>query len=112
MSTSRSTTGLLLALIIAAAMPAMAQDRPPQRDQERIYGSQLMTEQERSDYRQQMRSKQTEQEREALRQEHHQRMVERARERGIQLPEEPPQGAGRGMGPGGGGMGPGGGRGR
>jgi hypothetical protein len=110
MTTSHRTPRFLLALILAVTLPAMAQDRSPQREQERIYGSQLMTEQERSDYRQQMRSKRTEQEREALRQEHHQRMVERARERGIQLPEQPPQGAGRGMGPGGGGMGPGGGR--
>ena len=50
-----------------------------------IYGSQLMTEQEREAYRQQ----------------HHKMMQERARAQGITLPDEPmPRGQGRGMGPG------------
>lgn len=102
MSTVRNIAGALLVAALAGALPALAQDRVQQRDQERIYGSQLMTEQERIEYRNQMRSKRTEQERETLRQEHHQRMMDRAKERGIQLPDEPPQGAGRGMGPGGG----------
>lgn len=102
MSTVRNIAGALLVVALAGALPALAQDRVQQRDQERIYGSQLMTEQERIEYRNQMRSKRTEQERETLRQEHHQRMLDRAKERGIQLPDEPPQGAGRGMGPGGG----------
>lgn len=93
---------------------AAAQDRTKDKiqaqtkDQERIYGSELMTEKERNEYRQRMRSAKTEQEREKIRTEHHNRMLARAKERGVKIPDEPPV-KGGGMGPGAGGMGPGGG---
>lgn len=82
--------------------------------EEQVYGSQLMTQQERLEYRNRIRQAQTQEERERVRTEHHQQMRERARERGVTLPDEPP--AGRGMGQGGGmgqgaGMGPGAGKG-
>jgi len=94
-----------------------------------IYGSQMMTNQERIEYRAKMRNAKTAEEREQVRLEHHAQMQVRAKERGVTLPDTPPaQGAGMGrntapgggmgggMGPGGGmgggGMGPGGGRGR
>jgi hypothetical protein len=76
-----------------------------------IYGSQLMTQQERNEYRAKMRSLRTAQEREQLRFEHHERMQQRARERGVTLPDAPPARGARGAGPGGPGMGPGGGMG-
>lgn len=84
--------------------------------QEPIYGSQLMTREERIEHRNKMRSLRTAEEREQYRLEHHAKMQERAREKGVTLPD-PPSGRGmrRGMGPGGGmgpGMGPGGGMGR
>lgn len=50
-----------------------------------IYGYQLMTERERSEYRDRMRSAATDQDRERLRSEHHEQMQERARERGVSL---------------------------
>lgn len=75
--------------------------------QEQIYGSQLMTQQERSEYRAKMRTAKTAEEREQMRREHHERMKKRAAERGVTLTEEPPA-RGRGMGPCGGQMGPGG----
>jgi hypothetical protein len=89
------------------------QDRD--RDQDRVFGSQLMTKQERNEYRKRIRSAKTAEEREQIRAEHHERMMVRAKERGVTLPEDPPA-KGGGMGPGGamapgGGMGPGGGRG-
>lgn len=93
------------------------QDRLQTRDQlqskDQIYGSQLMTQQERNEYRAQMRAAKTAEERERIRHEHHEQMQKRARERGITLPAEPPLnrgGMGPGMGPGSG-MGPGGGMG-
>jgi hypothetical protein len=109
-------------LVSAQPLIPAEQDRVQQKiqtqtkAQERIYGSQLMNEQERNEYRTRMRSAKTEQEREKIRQEHHVRMVERAKERGVTIPDEPPakgggMGPGRGMGPGAGGMGPGGGAG-
>lgn len=89
-------------------------DQTRLRDQEQIYGSQLMTEQERIEHRNRMRSLKTYKEREAYQLEHHKKMQARAKERGITLPDEPPargnmMGPGGGMGPGSGGMmGPGG----
>lgn len=86
---------------------------------EQIYGSQLMTQQERLEYRNKMRAAQTLEERQRVRAEHHEQMKLRAKERGINLPDMPPgmgggmgPGMGGGMGPGMSGMGPGGGRGR
>ena len=54
-----------------------------------VYGWELMSEQERVQHREKMRTFQTEQEREAYRKEHHIRMQERARERGLELPDAP-----------------------
>jgi len=108
---------------VALATPMLlAQERT--QAQEHVYGSQLMTPQERDQYRAKMRSLTTEQEREQLRQQHHKAMQQRAKERGMTLPDEPParghgmgSGMGQGMGPNGGqgmggGMGPGGGQGQ
>jgi hypothetical protein len=92
--------------IALSANAALAQDRD--RD---IYGSQLMTQQERNEYRQRMQQAQTAQERERVRAEHHQRMLARAKERGVTLPDQPRAQPGRPMAPGGG-AGPGGSRGR
>lgn len=86
---------------------AMAADAP-------IYGSQLMTNQERIQHQNKLRAATTDQEREQIRLEHHEQMKLRAKEQGLTLPETPPAqggGMGRGMGPGGGmggGMSPGG----
>lgn len=78
---------------------------------EPIFGSQLMTQQERVEQRTRMLSAKTAAEREQIRAEHHEKMQKRAAEQGVTLPAEVPQrgaGAGRGMGPGGGqGMGAG-----
>lgn len=112
---------LLTATLVAAAGPALAEDRARDRDQtrdqtqdrdyqrdqdraheqERIFGSQLMSEQERKEHRLQMRSAKSAEERERIRAEHHERMKLRAKERGMALPDDPPpRGMGGGMGPG------------
>lgn len=78
------------------------------RDQQ-IYGSEMMTPEERQEYRDRMRNATSAEEREQVRAEHHERMAERAQERGVDLPPAPP-GQGPGMAPGGG-MGPRGGQG-
>lgn len=73
------------------------------REHERIYGSQLMTDRERTEYRAKMRAAASEEEREQIRREHHELMEQRARERGLSLPDEPPAargGAGQGAGSG------------
>lgn len=73
---------------------------PPQQ----IYGSQLMTREERRDYQAKIRAAKTAGERQQIRNEHHERMKKRAQERGMTLPDEPPA-KGKGMGSGGGGGG-------
>ena len=96
-------TGFALA---ADPEPAPAKAQTPK--SEPIYGSQLMTQQERTEYRAKMSAAKTVEEQEQIRKEHHEQMQERAQARGVTLPDEPPA-RGGGMGPGGGGMGPGGG---
>jgi type III secretory pathway component EscR len=108
-----SMLAVSLCLALGVAAPAVAQMQSPDQmrdqDRERIYGYELMTPQEHSEYRAHMRSLKTEQEREAYRLEQHRKMQERARAQGKTLPDMPPAGMGPGMmGPGGGGMGPGG----
>lgn len=78
---------------------------------EQVYGSQLMTQQERMEHRTKMQSMNTMEEREQYRMEHHMKMQERAKEQGVTLPDSPPMGTGMGSGRGMGG-GQGGGRGR
>ncbi len=108
---------MILITALVSSLPllsghALAADVAAVQGQNQVYGSQLMTPQERNEYRQQMHSAKTVQERERIRSEHHQRMVERAKARGLTLPDMPPVGTGGGMGPGrnmnpGGGMGSG-----
>ncbi|MES2091461.1 MAG: hypothetical protein V4532_16015 [Pseudomonadota bacterium] len=75
----------------AAAKPA---DMP-------MYGSQLMTEKERTEFRARMWAAQTDEERSRLRTEHHEDMKKRAQAQGMTLPDMPPDAA-SGVGPRGG----------
>lgn len=93
------------ALLLSSGMTMAAE--------EQVYGSQLMTTQERAEHRERMQAATSEEERNRIRQEHHERMQIRAKERGVSLPDEIPargkgMGQGKGMGPGdGSGMGSG-----
>jgi len=124
--TCLSAASALVGAVLLCMGTALAADQPPvqgdvqtpKQQQERIYGSQLMTKQERADYRRKMHAAKTAAEQEQIRTAHHELMKARAKERGVVLPDEPPArgggmgpgGMGGGMGPGGGGMGSGGGR--
>ena len=70
---------------------AQAQDQV--QAQVQIYGSQLMTTAERTQYQSKMRTLKTDKERDAFRLDHHETMKVRAAEKGVTLPEMP-QGAG------------------
>jgi hypothetical protein len=104
---TRNTLKIALSSIALALMASgsLAADEP-------IYGSQLMTRQERMEHRAKMNAAKSVQERDQVRLEHHEQMKLRAKERGVSLPDAP-QAQGMGMGPGRGmgGMGPGGGMG-
>jgi hypothetical protein len=85
-------------------------------DQQQVYGSQLMTQQERLEFHTRLRDAKSEGERQQIRNEHHKKMQKRAKAQGLTLPDKP-SARGKGMGPGNGmgqrdGMGPGSGRGR
>jgi len=87
-----------------AVEPASTTEQAQAQQQEQIYGSQLMTPQERAEQRAKMRAAKTAEEQEQIRREHHERMAVRAKERGVTLPDEPLT-RGGGMGAGGRGMG-------
>ncbi len=89
----RHTTRRLLLCGLTAAMLSgvtMAQ-QPTVADNSPVFGTQLMTEQERTEHRARMWAAQTPDAREQVRLEHHQKMLERAAQRGVTLPDEPPQ---------------------
>ena len=93
-------TAITGVLVLGSGFAAAAdQERTPQMQKQQVYGSQLMTKQERSEQRSKMRAAKTAEEREQIRKEHHERMKERAKERGVTLPDAPPA-RGGGMGPG------------
>lgn len=107
------TAACLVGVAIAmTAGLADAQPRPPAQGPAAgsggmIYGSQLMTPAERTEYRTRMLAAASDAEREKIRAEHHAEMQKRAKARGIKLPDMPPmrgmhrgQGMGMGMGPG------------
>ena len=96
----RRSIGLsaLLVTLLASGSSVLAAEPAP----EAMFGSQLMTEQERTVYRGRMWAAQSDEERAAIRAEHHEQMRARAAERGVSLPEVPPA-VGAGMGPGRGG---------
>ena len=86
--------------LVVTSLGAVAQTPAPAQaqTQQRIYGSQLMTVQERNEYQQQVRALNTQQERDQFRSEHHTKMLERAKERGVTLPDAP-RAQGKGAGP-------------
>jgi hypothetical protein len=108
---------LIYSAVIAALFPTMAslaiaadkdEGRGKQQLQEEIYGLQLMSQQERVDYRAQMKAAKTDEERAQLRQAHQAEMQARAEKQGVTLPNGPPMSnAVPGMRPGTGMSGPG-----
>lgn len=73
---SMAAGALLLSVypLLAAEQDRIKDKIPTQtKEQERIYGSELMTEKERNEYRERMRNTKTEQERDKIRNEHHDR---------------------------------------
>ncbi|OYW36771.1 MAG: hypothetical protein B7Z35_11725 [Hydrogenophilales bacterium 12-61-10] len=97
-------SSLLLAIAPIFAADAPAKIQAQTQAQEQIYGSQLMTPQERAEHQTKMRNAKTNEAREQIRAQHHKEMQVRAKQQGVTLPDEPPAaGMGGGMGSGGGG---------
>lgn len=102
---------ILSAVAAALALSSglvMAEDNEMSRDrletQQQVQGRQLMTQQEREEFRNKMRSANSAEERQQIQKEHHERMKLRAKERGLSMPNDPPadgMGMGKGLGSGG-----------
>jgi len=89
-----------------AALAPVATTAIAQQNTQQMYGSQLMTQQERLEHRQRLQNAKTEQDRAQIRAEHRKRMQDRAKQKGVALPDDAPtedmrRGAGRGQGGGG-----------
>ncbi|HEX9758564.1 MAG TPA: hypothetical protein VGB26_12335 [Nitrospiria bacterium] len=102
-------SGLVLSAGLGIAEEQQGTEKQTQnQEQEQIFGSELMTPKEREEYRGKIHAAKTAEKREEIRQEHHIHMKERAKERGLTLPDMPPENGmghmkpGVGMGPGGG----------
>jgi hypothetical protein len=90
---------LLTSSFALAAYQENKQERIQSQEQEHIYGSQMMTGQERNEYRARMHAAKTNEEREQIRMEHHERMSERAKAQGLSMPDSSlPRGMGMGKG--------------
>ena len=112
MKSFKSSSKLAILAIVATTSSlwfdaANAQDQVQTEVQVQIYGSQLMTAAERTEYQSKMRALKTDKERDAFRLDHHDKMTVRAVEKGVTLPNSPPAvGAGQkantgtGVGPG------------
>lgn len=101
MKTKLRTLGAIVALFVGVMTGTALSLYPGLVAAQQIYGSQLMTEQERIEHRARMQNAKTAEERERIRLEHHNEMQERAKQRGMTLPDQPPaQGMGQGKGAG------------
>lgn len=78
-----------------AADPTPIGEKTQAQTQEHIYGYQLMTQQERAEYRAKMCTAKTYEEQDQIRQRHYNAMRIRARTRGVFLSEEPLVSGGR-----------------
>jgi hypothetical protein len=88
-----TTTLILSSRLVLAIAPIITQD------QEQVYGSQLMTQQEKTEIQSKMRAAKTSAEKEQIRKDNHLRMQERAKEQGVILStRKPNRGSGRKLG--------------
>lgn len=92
----RTLPACIATLVLGATLSAIAApqtDTPPPvlpPSNGPIYGSQLMTPEERTEQRSRMLNATSDQEREHLRAEHHEQMKQRGQAQGITLPDQPP----------------------
>nr|WP_321270038.1 hypothetical protein [uncultured Tolumonas sp.] len=110
MSSALSFKSALIALLLLPIIGIAAEKNteptkpaapPVSLKQNTIFGYQLMTPSERTEYRAKMLNAKTPEERQKIRIEHHNLMLERAKAKGVTLPETPMmnnQGQGKGMG--------------
>lgn len=92
LKTSFIRTAGVAILVTMASWPLAAQEN------EEVFGRELMTQTELQEHRNTMSNMNTDTERAQYRQQHHERMLQRARENGVELKNGMGQGSGKGMG--------------
>ena len=96
MKTILMSTAVVVAAIFSYSAKAQSTASPPpaasttKSSEQPIYGSQLMTDRERQEYRDKIRTAKTDAERDQIRKTHHDQMKARAQAKGITLPDDPP----------------------
>jgi len=94
MKSQKTSVSTLARLAIVATTSCLwfgaAQAQDQVQAQVQIYGSQLMTAAERTEFQTKMRVLKTDKERDAFRLDHHEKMTVRAAEKGVTLPDSPP----------------------
>ena len=96
MKTILISTAVVIAAIASYSAKAQSTASPPpaaptaKSSEPPIYGSQLMTDRERQEYRDKIRTAKTDAERDQIRKTHHDQMKARAQAKGITLPDDPP----------------------
>lgn len=85
------SVSLLIMVATLLSTGVNAEDKARVESQQRIYGSELMTQQERIEHRNRLQAATTEKARQEIRNEHHQKMQVRAKEKGVKLPDMPPE---------------------
>lgn len=86
------TTAVFVALagpVVAAEVDTSVDTNVQLKSDQDVYGHQVMTPEERSEFRSKMQSAKTSEERERLQIEHNAAMQSRAKQRGISLPDSP-----------------------
>jgi len=107
------STAVVLAAVSSYSAKAQSTTSPPPAasttspSEQPIYGSQLMTDRERQEYRDKIRAAKTDAERDQIRKTHPDQMKARAQAKGITLPDDPPVARRVGPPPSSGGVGPG-----
>jgi len=92
---------LLTSVLASTAGLTLAADQNQERFKEKIYGSQFMTKEERTEYRNKILSAKTEKERENIRVKHRELIKERTKKYGLVIEDDIPErsgGMGSGMG--------------
>jgi Ca2+-dependent lipid-binding protein len=92
LKTSFIRTAGVAILVTMVSWPLTAQEN------EQVFGRELMTQTELQEHRNTMSNLNTNAERAQYRQQHHERMLQRARENGVKLKNGMGQGSGKGMG--------------
>ena len=97
MANSVRSSLALSAMLLMVCVGAIAAEQPQENSQiqQRVFGRELMTEEEYAAHHDKMRAATTEAERQQIRKQNHELMKVRAEQQGLSMPDEPPSRTGK-----------------